>query len=84
MSKKLNGLADGSGRNPRLAPGLPVPKIFRALAGVTLILFFWLVLQIFRAPVTPSPLAEKSKSSIEDMIKDPNLDREYSELTFAT
>lgn len=56
---------------------MPVPKIFRMLAGATLLMFFWLVFQIYRAPgAVDAPV--KSKSALDEMIRDPNLDRESS------
>jgi hypothetical protein len=45
----------------------------RLLAAITMLIFFWLVLQVFRAPSSVEPPAGPK---IEDWTQDPNLDGE--------
>ncbi|TKX26784.1 glycolipid 2-alpha-mannosyltransferase [Elsinoe australis] len=70
MSSKFS---EASGYPEGRTARMPVPKIFRMLAGATLLMFFWLVFQIYRAPgAVDAPV--KSKSALDEMIRDPNLD----------
>jgi len=55
---------------------MAMPKAVRLLAAVTAAIFIWLFVQIFRNPgsaATPSKDAHKW----DEMIRDPNLDREF-------
>lgn len=51
---------------------MALPKSVRALAGVTMLIFVYLVVQIFRAPGQIK--GPDNDGSLDDMIRDPNLD----------
>lgn len=51
---------------------MALPKSMRFLAAVTLCIFFYLVLQIFRAP---TKLQAPSTNKLDRMEEDPNLER---------
>jgi len=55
---------------------MALPKAVRFLALVTMIIFGWLVLQIFRAP-GKLDVPGKGSERWDDMVRDPNLDRKY-------
>ena len=51
---------------------MAVPRSMRVLAGLSAVLFCYLLLQIFRTPKTlPAP-----ENKLADVTRDPNLDRE--------
>lgn len=52
---------------------MALPKALRFLALATMLIFCWLVVQIFRAPGTVE-LPTKEANRWDDMIRDPNLD----------
>lgn len=62
-----SGIGDGPGRKRGM------PKPIRLLAGATMALFFFLVFQIVRSPrVIHAP---GGRDKVDDMVRDPNLDR---------
>jgi len=52
---------------------MALPRGIRAVAAITLCIFFWLVLQIFRAPASIDAPGDKSA----DWAHDPSSDRTY-------
>lgn len=75
MDKKRDSFAyesrpGGIGQRPSK---MGMPKPIRLLAGATMILFFFLVFQIVRSPSIPQMPGGGEK--IDDMVRDPNLDR---------
>ena len=53
-----------------------MPKPIKMLAGGTMLLFLFLVFQIMRSPKVIS--APGGREKIDDMVRDPNLDRMYN------
>lgn len=53
---------------------MALPKSLRLLAIVTIVIFCWMIVQIFRAPGQAA--MGDTKTKFDDMIRDPNLDRE--------
>lgn len=55
---------------------MAIPPAIRVLGFVTMAVFCWLVVQIFRVPSGISlPGQAKESVKFDDMIRDPNLDR---------
>lgn len=53
---------------------MALPPAIRVAALVTMAVFCWLVVQIFRAPGVQKAPGEKA-GKFDDMVRDPNLDR---------
>ena len=60
--------------------GLPIPRLVRLGALVTVTLFIWLLLQVAQAPSRTTEQASSKtpeKKHWDGLERDPNLDREY-------
>ena len=60
---------------------MALPKSMRALGAVTICIFFYMILQIYRAPAEiqpPEKAGEESKSKLQNWDHDPQLDRMWS------
>lgn len=56
---------------------MALPPVLRVLAVLTMGVFCFMIVQIFRAPSSiKSPVDDKSR--FDDMVRDPNLDRTRS------
>lgn len=76
MDKRRDSFAyesrpSGIGNRPGRKMGMPKP--IRLLAGATMALFFFLVFQIVKSPGVIK--AQGGREKVDDMVRDPNLDR---------